>query len=568
MRRLCLVRLVQTALVLAVCAVLLAVGNTAVRAVEVQAEAMEQIDVPLEVQSDLSIEDKAESELSSQTEIPSVSYCVHVQGIGDQPWRKDGEEAGTHGESRRLESLQLKLDGAKGDIECKAHVQTIGWQDWTTSEAGTRGMSRRLEAICVRLTGEVAQTHDVWYRVHAQKVGWTAWTSNGEAAGTEGMSWRLEALQVIILPKGSETPTDVGGARSDTELSMVSRPSIQVRGHVQGIGWQDWSPNSAGTSGQSRRMEALEAQLVGGSVSGGIECMAHVQGIGWQDWTNGTAGTTGESRRVEAFGIRLTGEISQYMDVWYRTHCQTFGWLGWAKNGELAGTSGASKRMEALEVVLAPKGAAAPGSTEKAYRENPRSRMVLIGDSRTLQMYYTFYGPGILFLDHSDPSGNHWIARNGAGYNWFQNNALEKVEPWIASDAAVVVMLGVNDSIGWYERDFKELADGDTDKYAELLNRKAQEWRSKGAMVYYCTINPVGMRPGDDDFYFSDLSWTNNPELESWNNQMRSKLSTDVEVLDSYSYIKQNYYAPDELHYDDATNVRMYDFLVSSVLDR
>ncbi|WP_425461502.1 hypothetical protein [Holdemanella biformis] len=29
-------------------------------------------------------------------------------------------------------------------------------------------------------------------------------------------------------------------------------------------------------------------------------------------------------------------------------HCQNFGWLGWAKNGESSGSEGYSRRLEAI----------------------------------------------------------------------------------------------------------------------------------------------------------------------------------------------------------------------------
>lgn len=51
------------------------------------------------------------------------------------------------------------------------------------------------------------------------------------------------------------------------------------------------------------------------------------------NWTNtgNIAGTTGQSKHIEAMRIRLTGEVAQYADVYYRMHVANFGWLGWAK---------------------------------------------------------------------------------------------------------------------------------------------------------------------------------------------------------------------------------------------
>ena len=72
------------------------------------------------------------------------------------------------------------------------------------------------------------------------------------------------------------------------------------------------------------------------------------------------AGTSGRAKRLEAIRIALTGEMAEHYDVYYRVHAQSYGWLNWTKNGEAAGTAGLSKRLEGIQIVLVPKGGAAP----------------------------------------------------------------------------------------------------------------------------------------------------------------------------------------------------------------
>ncbi len=79
------------------------------------------------------------------------------------------------------------------------------------------------------------------------------------------------------------------------------------------------------------------------------------------------AGTTGQSKRVEGIQIKLTGTAASLFDVYYQVHIQNYGWMGWAKNGESAGSSGGSLRMEAINIRLVPKGGAAPGSTARPF---------------------------------------------------------------------------------------------------------------------------------------------------------------------------------------------------------
>jgi hypothetical protein len=49
---------------------------------------------------------------------------------------------------------------------------------------------------------------------------------------------------------------------------------------------------------------------------------------------------------------------------------QNLGWLDFAKNGESAGSEGFGYRLEAIKVLILPKGSAAPGETETAFMRN------------------------------------------------------------------------------------------------------------------------------------------------------------------------------------------------------
>ena len=74
-----------------------------------------------------------------------------------------------------------------------------------------------MEAIQIKLTGAIADKYDVYYRVHAQQFGWLGWAKNGEESGTAGYSYRLEAVQIVLVPKGTENPTLPGPTSTKTE---------------------------------------------------------------------------------------------------------------------------------------------------------------------------------------------------------------------------------------------------------------------------------------------------------------------------------------------------------------
>jgi uncharacterized protein YjdB len=88
----------------------------------------------------------------------------------------------------------------------------------------------------------------------------------------------------------------------------------------------------------------------------GVQYRAHVQGHGWQGWVadDAVAGITGQSRRLEALEIRLTG--GHPWSIVYRAHVASTGWQEWVMDGVTAGTTGQSRRMEALQVLLVRRG--------------------------------------------------------------------------------------------------------------------------------------------------------------------------------------------------------------------
>ena len=297
-----------------------------------------------------------------------VACESYVQNIGWQGTVRNGAVSGTVGQSIRLEALTLKLENADGGIEYRAQVQEFGWQNWVSNGAisGTTGQARRLEAIEIRLTGAAADQYDIYYRVSVQTYGWLDWAKNGQSAGTIGYAYRVEAFEAVLVPKGGTAP----GATT-RHVVDYSDPAVSYESSVQNIGWQGAVNNgaSSGTVGQAQRLEAIKIQLA--NIDGGIEYRTHVQNTGWMDWmSNGTvSGTTGQSKRLEAIQIRLTGAAEANYDIYYRVYVENTGWMDWAENGQSAGTAGYSYRLEAIQIVLVAKGGAAPGATSNHYLE-------------------------------------------------------------------------------------------------------------------------------------------------------------------------------------------------------
>ena len=378
-----------------------------------------------------------------------VAYKTHVQKEGWQDYKVNGEMAGTSGKALRLEAIKIKLKNQDytGNILYRTHIQTFGWEkEFKKNDemSGTSGLAKRLEAIEIKLDGEMADHYDVYYRVHAQKFGWLGWARNGEAAGTAGYAYRLEAIEVVLVPKGEAyegygekeafsdkyavatitlnkttlslesgdefqfvatvEPVDatdktltwtstnedsvvvnksgkinalaegvseiiVRSANGKTAKCTVNVlppiPGVAYKTHVQTYGWQDYVKNGemSGTSGEAKRLEAIQIKLKNQDYTGNILYRTHIQTFGWEKEfkkNDEMSGTSGLAKRLEAIEIKLDGEMADHYDVYYRVHAQTFGWLSWAKNGEQAGTAGFAKRLEGIEIVLVEKGKQPP----------------------------------------------------------------------------------------------------------------------------------------------------------------------------------------------------------------
>lgn len=253
----------------------------------------------------------------------------------------------------------------------QTHVQSIGWEDeWAEDGqlSGTEGKAKRLESIKIKLnTGELNYSGDIVYTTHVQSKGWLSEVQNGTKSGTEGQAKRLEAIKIYLTGE------------------MAEHYDVYYCVHAQTYGWLNWAKNGeyAGTAGLSKRLEAIRIVLVkkggdapkslsnetrsyvtayssdGESSSNLITYRTHVQTYGWQDWKyDGVmSGTSGESKRLEAIEIKLPANMTTddkvSGSIRYKTHIQSKGWeTTWTKEGKLSGTEGQSKRLEGIMIEL------------------------------------------------------------------------------------------------------------------------------------------------------------------------------------------------------------------------
>ena len=143
-----------------------------------------------------------------------------------------------------------------------------------------------------QIPGKAKNDNQLYYRAHCQNLGWLDPVHDGQTDGTTGFSTRLEALLIDLREIRKKYP--------DAKLSGDF--------HVQNIG--------------TVHLDNIEPDTL--------------------------IGTIGKSLRLEAFRLHLTGVPDK--KLYYEAHVQDIGWQGVRSDGEMAGTTGQSKRIEAVRI--------------------------------------------------------------------------------------------------------------------------------------------------------------------------------------------------------------------------
>lgn len=139
---------------------------------------------------------------SNASPAATVSYQAHVQDWGWMGWVSEGQVAGTLGQDRRLEALQVSLSGStspSAEVCYQGHVENYGWMGEVCGNGqtiGTTGQALRLEAVRIRLRN--APDLSICYKAYVQGTGWQNEVCDGEVAGTTGLALRMEAITIRL----------------------------------------------------------------------------------------------------------------------------------------------------------------------------------------------------------------------------------------------------------------------------------------------------------------------------------------------------------------------------------
>lgn len=183
--------------------------------------------------------------------------------------------------------------------------------------------------------------------------------AQGSTEGEEGNKDKLkgeDGSDDIQLTEGESTSSDNKDdgsvkAEADDEVTieaqkrdeLVKSPEVTASEDTKTEGSSDDDETMAEPS------ETMQTQAAATRPSASISYQAHVQNVGWMNpVTNGqTAGTSGKSLRVEALRFTITGDVKGAVQC--QAHVQNVGWQGLTSN---PGTTGRSLRVEAIRLML------------------------------------------------------------------------------------------------------------------------------------------------------------------------------------------------------------------------
>lgn len=197
--------------------------------------------------------------------------------------------------------------------------------------------------------GIIKEVHDGYFVTYEGNTNAQGSSTGGQVA----IKYRPKSNTFAIIRPQYDEPVKP----KQPDSKRINNRGLAYRSHVQNLGWLDVVHDGqiSGTVGYGLRMEAFKCMPPAGVR---LTFNWHMQGIGWRSYENvergvydPVMGTTGEKRRLEAVQIHAEG-LKESERLRYRAHVQGMGWLPWVEAGKTAGTTGKSLRLEALQIEI------------------------------------------------------------------------------------------------------------------------------------------------------------------------------------------------------------------------
>jgi uncharacterized protein YjdB len=252
-----------------------------------------------------------------------IQYRAFVQDRGWLDWQNEGGNAGTTGESRRIEAFEMRVvQGPPGTkIKYRALVQDFGWEgiyreDGQTS--GTTNTGKQIEAIQVGLElPPGAPPNYLHLEPYVADWQWIGYVRDFWIAGTVGQSRRMEAFHAYV----------------SRERPEPARIQVAYNANPRGVGYQGWRRNGeeAGTRGESRPLNTFKAVLFNYPEGMKIDYRCYVQDQDWQAFTDGECGNFSADKDIYAVEMRLLNPYPGTV-LSYTAHIANRGDVGYASD--------------------------------------------------------------------------------------------------------------------------------------------------------------------------------------------------------------------------------------------
>ncbi len=291
-----------------------------------------------------------------------------MQDLGWTGQVKNGEQSGTVGLSKAIQSIKIYANLADLNVEYSTYVPKcrMAGNAADGKESTANDDPKRTGSYKNQIKRNAGRDLRYLLSCFIQAI----------MAGLAGQ--RMMRSQELKVMTARQKPFRSLQAKKEWMLPEVRKthlwrriPTVSYAAYVNGEGWMSPVENgeTSGTTGKSLALGGIKVNLPDKGYAGTIQYMSHIQDIGWDSWKEEgeVSGTANGQKRLEAVKIRLTEEMEERYDIYYRVHAQNFGWMGWAKNGEAAGTEGYGYRVEAIQIKIVKKGAQAPGTTEQCF---------------------------------------------------------------------------------------------------------------------------------------------------------------------------------------------------------
>ncbi len=192
-------------------------------------------------------------------------------------------------------------------------------------------------------------------------------------------------------------------------------------------------------------------------------------------------------------------------------------------------------------------------SVDSRVKQGSTGNIIMVGDSRTVGLCNSVYGISVSNCSTLGfkKDNNTFISLTSTAYDWFSSKALPEIKKQLNSneESTVFINMGTNR----------------LDDLTNQANSYAKDYNDLAKTYPKANIVAISVTPIID----SKVSYYKNVNLDSnvvkFNNQLKSKISSDVIYCDVYSKVKGKVDASDGVHYDTASYKLINDEILNCI---